>query len=423
MSRFEDIFREQEEESREADDGVDGDGFDHDRLDYEDTGDYGAGYSDENINEFEYDDGLGGNASPGLDSKVEGLDANVEVPDTAQDSDLDISALLCPDHGLNLDHGCPRCERVKVTLHPKVFESFRIVDRSKSSIPDASERFSSMKPAKKPSLVFSPNSMSFAKMVYRSMPLTRNDFDELVKKNVHLSYEQDKDLSSDLKLEKILEGKGNQGMIREVRNVALRNLSNKRKADRPLILLVDKTDAGIRGLKDVGISAGLEYPTEAPTCDLMGPDPIKDHLAYSSSDSLLPLPEFANIFEGVEIASQETRAKLEKNLDLMMKQVLNYRQKSVDAFLGVYGISADTLLHTDNLTNFHFLLSSYVDSCVVEDCKTKYASMFAPSLRKHVTGDYLEREQKEELRKTATGIFGGSVSIEIHHRNWNTTFQ
>ena len=58
------------------------------------------------------------------------------------------------------------------------------------------------------------------------------------------------------------------------------------------------------------------------------------------------------------------------------------------------------------------MLSSYIDSCVVEDCKSKYASMFAPSLRKHVTGDYLKREQ-EELRKTATGTFGGSPFKEV----------
>ena len=238
-------------------------------------------------------------------------------------------------------------------MNPKVFESFRVVDDPKSSIPDASERFSSMRPAKKPSLVFSPSSMSFAKMVYRSMPLSKIDFDDLVKKNVHLSYEQDRELSSDLKLEKILEGKGNQGMVREVRNVALRNLSNKRKADRPLILLVDKTDAGIRDLKNVGISAGLEFPADPPTCDLMGPDPVKNHLAYSSSETLLPLPKLANVLEGVEIASQEAKEKIEKNIDLLMRQVHGYRAKSVETFLGAYNIAADTLLHTDNLSNFH----------------------------------------------------------------------
>ena len=72
--------------------------------------------------------------------------------------DIDISSILCPDHQLNLESSIEHCGCAKTTLHHQVFESLCVVDQSVSSIPDASEIFSSAGLSKKPNLVLSSKS-------------------------------------------------------------------------------------------------------------------------------------------------------------------------------------------------------------------------------------------------------------------------
>ena len=166
---------------------------DFDGLDYEDT-DRGYARDDPNVNDDTVGGEVGGESSPAYHT---GDDDDVPAV-KVRDSDIDIGSILCPDHSLNLDPGCSRCDEVKNTLHPKIFESLRVVDASKSSIPDASARFSSMRPKKKPSLVLSPTSMSFAKMVYQSVPLTESQYKELIRENVHLGPELNSELMANI---------------------------------------------------------------------------------------------------------------------------------------------------------------------------------------------------------------------------------
>ena len=158
---------------------------------------------------------------------------------------------------MNLDEGCDRCQRARRTLHPQVFDSLRVVDSSKSSIPDASERFSAMRPAQKPSLVLPPTSMSYAQMVFKSVPMSKAQFEELIRNHLRLSPEQDKELMANITLEKIIDSKNLGGGLKDIMNIMMANLKNRRQAEIPLLLLVDKTDTAIRSLKDIGFSAGL----------------------------------------------------------------------------------------------------------------------------------------------------------------------
>ena len=200
-------YDDDEDQDYLADDGLRLEGFD-DRLDYEDTDYYGVGTSEPEDTVEHYEGEVGGEGSP---------DHSMPEPVVSPGSDIDIAPLLCHDHGLNLDDNCARCEKAKFTIHPQVFESLRVVDESKSSIPDASSRFSSVRPAKKPSLVLSPSAMSFAQMVYRSVPLTKSQFEELVRNSVHVSQTQNSELMANLQLEKILVGSS--GNMRDVKNM------------------------------------------------------------------------------------------------------------------------------------------------------------------------------------------------------------
>ena len=318
-----------------------GDEYDLDVMDYEatDRDDLG-GYEYEEEGQAHEE---GGDVSPALEPALaqgsEPPTPHVQEPEVApvRVGDIDIRSILCSDHGTNLDSNCNRCEGARSTLHPQIFEALRVVDRSASSIPDASERFSLVKPVKKPTLVLSPTALSFGKMMYQSSPLNKSQFEELVRSSVHLSQDQNTELMKNLMLEKILE-KNLSGSMKDVKNLMIRNLKNRRISERPLLVMVDKLDDGIRGLKSLGVGVGLEYPVDPPRVSLMGPDPVPDLLAYSSSDNLLPLPDFVNVLDGVEIHSQEARAKLAAKLDLLMKQITGYRTRATTALLEVYNL-------------------------------------------------------------------------------------
>ena len=49
---------------------------------------------------------------------------------------------------------------------------------------------------------------------------------------------------------------------------------------------------------------------------------------------------------------------------------------------------------------------------MLDEVRNKLASMFAPSVRKHVTGEMMTKQESENFRKNATGIFGGAF---IYH--------
>ena len=387
-----------------AEDGFRFGDFDHDRLDYDEDDSFNDAASVGSVAEDVQEVGAGRDYSSAPPTHPE---AEFEAPSDARSEELDITPFLCPDHGMNLD----RCDRAKRTLNPQVFESLRVIDSSKSSIPDASERFSAMRPAQKPSLVLPPTSMSYAQMVFKSVPLSKAQFDELIRNHVRLSPDQYKELMANIMNEKIIDSKTSSGGLKDIKNIMMANLKKRRQAEIPLLLLIDKTDTAIRSLKDVGISAGLEYPADAPDVVLLGPDPVKDHLAYSGHNGLFQLPDLANVLEGVELPSQEVREKILGNLDLLLRQVVSNQEKAQSCFRGAYDIASQALLAVDNLLNIHFLLSGHIDASVTDLVRHRFARMFTPSLRKHLTGGYLDREGAEEFRKNAMGIFGGTKQI------------
>ena len=57
------------------------------------------------------------------------------------------------------------------------------------------------------------------------------------------------------------------------------------------------------------------------------------------------------------------------------------------------------------------LLAGHINASVLDEVRHKLASMFTPALRKHVTGEYMSREEAEDFRKNASGIFGGTSSL------------
>ena len=127
---------------------------------------------------------------------------------------------------------------------------------------------------------------------------------------------------------------------------------------------------------------------------------------------MLALPDFVYVLDGVEIYSQEARAKLTAKLDLLMKQITGYRTRATTALLEVYNLLAKTILHVDNLQHFYFLLSGHINAAVLDDIRNKMAGgMIAPSIRKHVTGELMSRQEAEDFRKNASGIFGGILII------------
>ena len=132
----------------------------------------------------------------------------------------------------------------------------------------------------------------------------------------------------------------------------IKNRKNQRIAERPLLVLVDKVDKGMRSLKVVGVAVGLSYPSEPPTVTLMGPNPVQDHLAFDSTDGVLPLPDLPDILEGVEV-SEEARDSITASMAVFKTVLESYREKAKSAFLEAYDIAAKTLLNAENLTNFY----------------------------------------------------------------------
>ena len=94
-------------------------------------------------------------------------------------------------------------------------------------------------------------------MVFKSVPLSKAQFEELIRNHVRLSPEQYKELMANITLEKIIDSKNLGGGLKDIMNIMMANLKNRRQAEIPLLLLVDKTDTAIRSLKDIGFSAGL----------------------------------------------------------------------------------------------------------------------------------------------------------------------
>ena len=131
-----------------------------------------------------------------------------------------------------------------------------------------------MRPAQKPSLVLPPTSMSYAQMVFKSVPLSKAQFEELICNHVCLSPEHYKELMANITLEKIIDSKNLGGGLKDIMNIMMANLKNRRQAEIPLLLLVDKTDTAIRsqGYRDLRWTL---IPRRFSYCDAPGPRPCE----------------------------------------------------------------------------------------------------------------------------------------------------
>ena len=272
--------------------------------------------------------------------------------------DIDLSAILCKVHALHLDPDCGKCKSVQAVVNPEVLKRVRAAQASSDSIPDASSRMSNAQPKQRPTLILSANSLEYGKSVYYAVPLAKHQFDELIKAYLHLGADQHDELMKNLILEKIF-WKGKQGnergkkvtdSMRDVKNLMMKNLKNKRKCERPLLVAVDEIDSATRALKLVGITMGLEYPEEPPVKTLMGNE-VQDYLAYSSDDQVFELPDFPDLLDGVEL-SKESREAFEANLDVLKTVLGAYKEKCKTVVMEAYGIAANGFLNLENLLNF-----------------------------------------------------------------------
>ena len=99
------------EDHSEAEDGLRvGDFDDYERLDYSEDLNFNDAASVGSVVDDVEVVGAGGGFSPAQSIRPDVASGTVS---DARSDELDITPFLCPDHGMNLDEGCERCERSK----------------------------------------------------------------------------------------------------------------------------------------------------------------------------------------------------------------------------------------------------------------------------------------------------------------------
>ena len=149
---------------------------------------------------------------------------------------------------------------------------------------------------------------------------------------------------------------------------------------------------------------------------MMGPSDVQDHLAYDSAESLFPLPEVADIFDGVTSLSPEDRAIIEKNNNLNMKMFEGYQESVKKAYVDLFDSSAEGFLHMKNLLTFFFLLAGHNDAVILEDARQKLAPMFNSVVQRHLSQNLDNRSGSDDVHRNSSGLFGGKGwPIIIYH--------
>ena len=115
---------------------------------------------------------------------------------------------------------------------------------------------------------------------------------------------------------------------------------------------MDKLDKTIRSIKELGTSVGVVFPAEAPPVTLLGPNAVKDHLAFSSDENVLHAPEFPDFFEDVEL-DEETKKVLMGRLDVREKATEGFRVLAKEAFMELFKVASRGLLEFENKINFY----------------------------------------------------------------------
>ena len=284
--------------------------------------------------------------------------------------DVNVTSILCPEHKAKITPDCSRCEAVKAALPPDLLKQLAESSASFTAIPDASSRLTSSRPQPKASLVLMDTSLNYGKDVYYALPLSKPQFDKMVREHALLGPEQNFDLMSNLNLSGILKNSMTSGAMKDITGLIIKNRKNQRIAERSLLVAIDKLNESIRTLKGLGMSIGIAFPSEAPEVTLMGPNPIQDHLAFSSDENVFPLPDFPNFFEDLD-------------LDDEVKKVLQGRLQVRDTAMQGFKTMAKESM--------------------------KLLMMLTPSVRRHITGELLSKKELEEFRRESTGVMGGTA--------------
>ena len=192
---------------------------------------------------------------------------------------IEPTTLLCKDHGVVLSKDCPKCSAVKVVLTPQQLADLGVRDPVVDPIPDAVSWLTGGVPVseKKVTLILPEAAENYGHAVHFALPQPRGTFDTWIKEFLFLSFPQNQKLMQNLDVEKmILQFEGALSphyitMLREVRNVMIKNLKNSRKTHRPLLLAIAKIDEVTRALRLHGANSGFEFPDEAPEKVVLGP--------------------------------------------------------------------------------------------------------------------------------------------------------
>ena len=246
---------------------------DYERYDYEPdlTPDDGnGGYSDiDYYGDYE--------TNHGYSEEADDYNEEHQDHDAPVSTAINPASLLCTVHDRALNKDCDRCKALKVILSSQQLTELGI--EVADSIPDAVTWLTGGPPVadKRVTLVLPKVSEEYGHAVYFAPPQAKGVFEAWVRDFLFLAFPPNQVLMKNLDIEKmILQFEGALSphymtMLKEVRNVMLKNLKNTRHTHRPLLLAIAKLDELIRALRLAGCKAGLEFPDAAPEKTPFGP--------------------------------------------------------------------------------------------------------------------------------------------------------
>ena len=177
----------------------------------------------------------------------------------------------------------------------------------------------------------------------------------MVTDHLHLPYEQNEELTKNLKLEKMFRRYEKQSGLRshvDFKNMMIKVVKNNRIAQRPLLLAVAKLDGLIRALRSYRPKLVITYPTEARFKALPRSREVQDHLSYSEAEPF-PLPSAVDMLSGTASVSEADKAIIRANVAVNTKALQGYHERVKTASIGLYKDCADGLLHQKNLINLY----------------------------------------------------------------------
>ena len=91
---------------------------------------------------------------------------------------------------------------------------------------------------------------------------------------------------------------------------------------------------------------------------------------------------------------------------------LGYQGKVSKGYLDLYNVSTGILAEVQNNVNFHFALSGHNGASLLVDLRDRVGNVFTDQLKPHVTNRKLKAKERDDLYKSASGIFGGTENLK-----------